>query len=123
LYNNFGGDEKMNKFLIFLLAGFSGGIIRGLVGFVKNKKVAYITLQPTPTQRKIKKAICLSVVRQPISTIQQSSIEKFGSRKKPACFVEQLRKQSNELCLRFVRQLRSPEMLGFLRSKKFQGEA
>ena len=39
LYNNFGGDEKMNKFLIFLLAGFSGGIIRGLVGFVKNKTI------------------------------------------------------------------------------------
>ena len=29
----------MNKFLIFLLAGFSGGIIRGLVGFVKNKTI------------------------------------------------------------------------------------
>lgn len=28
---------EMEKFLIFLLAGFLGGIIRGLVGFVKNK--------------------------------------------------------------------------------------
>ena len=27
----------MEKFLFYLLAGFSGGIIRGLVGFVKNK--------------------------------------------------------------------------------------
>jgi hypothetical protein len=27
----------MNKFIIYLLAGFTGGIIRGLVGFVKNK--------------------------------------------------------------------------------------
>ncbi len=27
----------MEKFLIYILAGFTGGIIRGLVGFVKNK--------------------------------------------------------------------------------------
>jgi len=27
----------MEKFLIYILAGFLGGIIRGLVGFVKNK--------------------------------------------------------------------------------------
>jgi uncharacterized membrane protein YfcA len=27
----------MEQFLIYLLAGFCGGIIRGLVGFVKNK--------------------------------------------------------------------------------------
>jgi len=27
----------MEKFLIYLLAGFAGGIIRGLVGFIKNK--------------------------------------------------------------------------------------
>ena len=29
----------MEKYLIYLLAGFAGGIIRGLVGFVKNKTV------------------------------------------------------------------------------------
>lgn len=28
---------EMEKFLIYLFAGFFGGIIRGLVGFVKNK--------------------------------------------------------------------------------------
>jgi hypothetical protein len=27
----------MEKFLIYIFAGFTGGIIRGLVGFVKNK--------------------------------------------------------------------------------------
>ena len=27
----------MEKYLIYLLAGFCGGIIRGIVGFVKNK--------------------------------------------------------------------------------------
>ena len=27
----------MEKYLIYLLAGFCGGITRGLVGFVKNK--------------------------------------------------------------------------------------
>ena len=27
----------MDKFLLYLLSGFLGGIIRGLVGFVKNK--------------------------------------------------------------------------------------
>ncbi|MBU0978360.1 hypothetical protein KKF92_00860 [Patescibacteria group bacterium] len=27
----------MEKYLIYILAGFIGGIIRGLVGFVKNK--------------------------------------------------------------------------------------
>ncbi|MEW6408430.1 MAG: hypothetical protein AB1465_07155 [Patescibacteria group bacterium] len=27
----------MEKYLIYFLAGFSGGIVRGLVGFVKNK--------------------------------------------------------------------------------------
>lgn len=30
---------KMEKFLIYLVAGFAGGIIRGLVGFVKNKVI------------------------------------------------------------------------------------
>ena len=29
----------MEKYLIYLLAGFTGGIIRGLVGFVKNKTI------------------------------------------------------------------------------------
>src|SRR3989344_1570562 len=29
----------MEKYLIYLLAGFCGGIIRGLVGFVKNKTI------------------------------------------------------------------------------------
>ena len=29
----------MEKFLFYLLAGFSGGIIRGLVGFIKNKAI------------------------------------------------------------------------------------
>ena len=29
----------MEKYLIYLIAGFTGGIIRGLVGFVKNKTV------------------------------------------------------------------------------------
>ena len=29
----------MEKFLIYILAGFTGGIIRGLVGFVKNKTI------------------------------------------------------------------------------------
>ena len=29
----------MNKFLTYLLAGFLGGVIRGLVGFVKNKNL------------------------------------------------------------------------------------
>ncbi len=29
----------MEKFLIYLIAGFLGGIIRGLVGFVKNKTI------------------------------------------------------------------------------------
>ena len=29
----------MEKYLIYLLAGFIGGIIRGLVGFVKNKTI------------------------------------------------------------------------------------
>jgi hypothetical protein len=37
LYNNFGGERKMEKFLIYFFAGFIGGVIRGLVGFVKNK--------------------------------------------------------------------------------------
>lgn len=37
MYNNFGGERKMEKYLIYFLAGFCGGIIRGLVGFVKNK--------------------------------------------------------------------------------------
>lgn len=27
----------MEKFLIYFLAGFCGGIVRGLVGFIKNK--------------------------------------------------------------------------------------
>ena len=27
----------MEKFFIYFLAGFSGGIVRGLVGFIKNK--------------------------------------------------------------------------------------
>ena len=39
LHNNFGGERKMEKLLIYLLAGFSGGIIRDLVGFVKNKTI------------------------------------------------------------------------------------
>jgi uncharacterized membrane protein YeaQ/YmgE (transglycosylase-associated protein family) len=30
---------EMEKFLIYLFAGFLGGIIRGLVGFVKNKTI------------------------------------------------------------------------------------
>jgi uncharacterized membrane protein YeaQ/YmgE (transglycosylase-associated protein family) len=30
---------KMDKFLTYLIAGFAGGIIRGLVGFVKNKVI------------------------------------------------------------------------------------
>jgi hypothetical protein len=34
-----GGERKMEKFLIYLLAGLIGGIIRGLVGFVKNKTI------------------------------------------------------------------------------------
>jgi len=29
----------MNKFLIYFLAGFLGEIVRGLVGFVKNKTI------------------------------------------------------------------------------------
>ena len=29
----------MEKYLVYLLAGFTGGIIRGLVGFVKNKTI------------------------------------------------------------------------------------
>ena len=29
----------MEKYLIYLLAGFCGGIVRGLVGFVKNKTI------------------------------------------------------------------------------------
>ena len=29
----------MEKYLIYVLAGFLGGIIRGLVGFVKNKTI------------------------------------------------------------------------------------
>ena len=29
----------MEKYLIYLLAGFCGGIIRGLVGFFKNKTI------------------------------------------------------------------------------------
>ncbi|MFH1244267.1 MAG: hypothetical protein V1487_01680 [bacterium] len=29
----------MEKFLIYLFAGFLGGVIRGLVGFVKNKTI------------------------------------------------------------------------------------
>ena len=29
----------MEKYLIYLLAAFTGGIIRGLVGFVKNKTI------------------------------------------------------------------------------------
>lgn len=29
----------MDKFLVYLVAGFVGGIIRGLVGFVKNKTI------------------------------------------------------------------------------------
>ena len=29
----------MEKYLIYILAGFIGGIIRGLVGFVKNKTI------------------------------------------------------------------------------------
>lgn len=29
----------MEKFLIYILSGFLGGIIRGLVGFVKNKTI------------------------------------------------------------------------------------
>jgi len=29
----------MEKYLIYILAGFFGGIIRGLVGFVKNKTI------------------------------------------------------------------------------------
>ena len=29
----------MEKYLIYLLAGFIGGIVRGLVGFVKNKTI------------------------------------------------------------------------------------
>ena len=39
VYNDLGGEEKMEKYLIYLLAGFVGGIIRGLVGFVKNKTI------------------------------------------------------------------------------------
>ncbi len=31
--------RKWKKYLIYFLAGFSGGIIRGLVGFVKNKTI------------------------------------------------------------------------------------
>lgn len=30
----------MEKYLIYILAGFLGGVIRGLVGFVKNKTIA-----------------------------------------------------------------------------------
>jgi len=30
---------KMDKFLLYIIAGFAGGIIRGLVGFVKNKVI------------------------------------------------------------------------------------
>jgi len=29
----------MDKFITYLIAGFSGGIIRSLVGFVKNKTI------------------------------------------------------------------------------------
>jgi hypothetical protein len=39
LYNDFRGEQKMEKYLIYFLAGFSGGIVRGLVGFVKNKTI------------------------------------------------------------------------------------
>lgn len=31
--------KVMEKYLIYILAGFMGGIIRGLVGFVKNKTI------------------------------------------------------------------------------------
>ena len=31
--------EIMEKYLIYIFAGFLGGIIRGLVGFVKNKTI------------------------------------------------------------------------------------
>jgi len=33
----FGILEQMDKFLIYFFAGFCGGIVRGSVGFVKNK--------------------------------------------------------------------------------------
>ncbi|MFH1705343.1 MAG: hypothetical protein ABH867_00335 [Patescibacteria group bacterium] len=36
MYN---GIKVMEKYLIYILAGFLGGIIRGLVGFVKNKTI------------------------------------------------------------------------------------
>ncbi|MBU2577932.1 hypothetical protein KKA69_03820 [Patescibacteria group bacterium] len=36
MYNNI---KIMENYLIYILAGFSGGIIRGLVGFVKNKTI------------------------------------------------------------------------------------
>lgn len=36
MYNR---NRNMTKYLIYLLAGFLGGITRGLVGFVKNKTI------------------------------------------------------------------------------------
>ncbi|MBU0569792.1 hypothetical protein KKB40_03350 [Patescibacteria group bacterium] len=36
MYNR---NRIMEKYLIYILAGFLGGIIRGLVGFVKNKTI------------------------------------------------------------------------------------
>jgi hypothetical protein len=31
--------KVMEKYIVYILAGFMGGIIRGLVGFVKNKTI------------------------------------------------------------------------------------
>jgi len=39
MYNDLRCDKKMEKFLIYILAGFIGGIVGGLVGFVKNKTI------------------------------------------------------------------------------------
>jgi len=36
MYNT---NRKMEKYLIYILAGFLGGVIRGLVGFVKSKTI------------------------------------------------------------------------------------
>ena len=40
MYNrNYNKNRNMDKYVIYILAGFSGVIIQGLVGFVKNKTI------------------------------------------------------------------------------------
>ena len=40
--------EIMEKYLIYILPGFLGGIIRGLVGFTKNKTIEKVNHFKTP---------------------------------------------------------------------------